>query len=505
MILKFANRFVGFGVLLACMQVTYAQGKKQPNVLMVYVDDLGYGDLGLYGAKDIETPHLDELGRSGIKFTNAHAAAATCTPSRYALMTGNNPYRAKGTGILPGDAALIIPQDKITLPKVFQKKGYSTAIVGKWHLGLGNQVDKNWNGKIAPGPLEVGYGYSFIFPATADRVPTVFLENHHVIAADVNDPIYVNYKQKIGSEPTGKENPELLKMHASPNQGHDNTIVNGIGRIGWMTGGKAAKWTDEELTLTFFEKAKEFIRSNASKPFFLSYNATEPHVPRMPATVFKGKSKLGLRGDAILQLDYTVGELVRELKNNGIYENTIIIFTSDNGPVLDDGYVDEAVSKTGNHDAFGGLRGGKYSAFEAGTRVPFLISWPAGIKKGQVSDALVGQVDLLASFASYLGVSYSQDEAVDSQNHWKSLLGEDTKGREYLVKSAGTFSIIKGDYKYIRPNGGAKINKSVNIELGNDEIPQLYNLKIDKGEKNNIAPTNKNKVDELDKLLQTQL
>jgi len=487
------------------MQMSYAQEGKQPNVLMIYVDDLGYGDLGIYGAKDVETPNLDELGRAGIKFTNAHAAAATCTPSRYALMTGNNPYRAKGTGILPGDAALIIPQDKITLPKVFQKKGYATAIVGKWHLGLGDQVDKNWNGKIAPGPLEVGYGYSFIFPATADRVPTVFLENHHVLAADPNDPIQVNYKQKIGNEPTGKENPELLKIKASPGQGHDNTIVNGIGRIGWMTGGKEARWADEELTLTFFEKAKAFIRNNAGKPFFLSYNATEPHVPRMPATLFKGKSKLGLRGDAILQLDYTVGELVRELKNSGVYENTIIIFTSDNGPVLDDGYADEAIAKSGDHDAFGGLRGGKYSAFEAGTRVPFLVSWPAHIQKDQESDALVGQVDLLASFASYLGVPYAKDEALDSQNHWKSLLGEDKKGREYLVKSAGTFSIIKGDYKYIRPSGGAKINKAVNIELGNDERPQLYNLKSDRAEQNNIAPTHKKTVDELEKLLQTQL
>ncbi|WP_293912938.1 MULTISPECIES: arylsulfatase [unclassified Sphingobacterium] len=497
--------YISLAVFLFAGQQVQAQDKQKPNVLMIYVDDLGYGDLSVYGGQDIETPHLDNLAKSGIRFTNAHAAASTCTPSRYALMTGNNPYRAKGTGILPGDAALIIPQDKITLPKVFHQQGYITGIVGKWHLGLGEQVEKDWNGKIAPGPLEVGYDYSFIFPATADRVPTVFLENHYVLAADAKDPIQVNYRQKIGNEPTGRENPELLKLHASPGQGHDNTIVNGIGRIGWMTGGKDARWADEELTLTFFEKAKEFIKTNQKKPFFLCYNATEPHVPRMPATLFKGKSKLGLRGDAILQLDYTVGQLVQELKSNGVYENTIIIFTSDNGPVLDDGYADQAVEKSANHDAFGGWRGGKYSAFEAGSRVPFLVSWPAVIKGEQQSDALIGQVDLLASFAGQFGISYPKDQAVDSQNQWKALTGNDKKGRAYLVKSSGTFSIIQGDYKYIKPRKGAKIDKAVNIELGNDEQPQLYNLRTDKAEKDNIANRNINKVKELEQLLQSQL
>jgi len=460
--------------------------QQKPNVVMIYVDDLGYGDLSCYGGDKLHTPHIDELAKTGIRFTNAHAAAATCTPSRFALMTGQYPYRKSGTGVLPGDAALIIDTQQMTLPLLFQQSGYATAIVGKWHLGLGNKVEKDWNKAISPGPLEVGYGYSFIFPATADRVPTVFLEGHQVLGLDPNDPISVSYQQKIGQEPTGLENPELLKMKASPKHGHNNTIVNGIGRIGWMSGGKQSKWVDEEVTMSFITKAIEYIDTHKDKPFFLSYHATEPHVPRMPATIFKGKSGLGFRGDAILQLDHTVGELVQALKDAGIYENTMIIFSSDNGPVLDDGYQDQAVEKLNGHDPFGGFRGGKYSAFEAGTRVPFLISWPKGIPSNKVSGALVGQIDLLASFASFLHKSIDM-AAIDSEDIMPSLLGQDTVGRAYIIKTAGAYSVIKGDYKFIQKNKKPSFNALVQIELGNSNVDQLYDLAKDPGEKNNIA------------------
>ena len=164
------------------------------------------------------------------------------------------------------------------------------------------RLQKNWNGDIKPGPNETGFHYSFIFPATADRVPTVFVENGRVVGLDSNDTLRVDYTKKIGDEPTGKEQPELLKMKAALNHGHDNTIVNGIGRIGFMTGGKKARWTDEEMPLTFLEKAKAFIEQNQQRPFFLYYALTEPHVPRMPSTIFKGKSGLGFRGDAILKV-----------------------------------------------------------------------------------------------------------------------------------------------------------------------------------------------------------
>ncbi|MBU3744370.1 MAG: arylsulfatase, partial [Sediminibacterium sp.] len=278
----------------------HAHAQQTPNVIILYADDLGYGDLSCYGATKISTPHMDALAKKGIRFTNGHSTSATCTPSRYALLTGEYPWRKKGTQILPGDAALIIPPGTQTLAMLFKQSGYATGIVGKWHLGLGNSVEKNWNGMIAPGPNDVGFDYSFIFPATADRVPTVFIENHQVVAADTSDPIQVNYTKPIGNDPTVLSHPQLLKMKSV--DGHAGTIVNGIGRIGYMSGGINARWTDEEMPLTFLAKAKSFIDANKKNPFFLLYTFTEPHVPRMPSTMFKGKSGLGPRGDAILQL-----------------------------------------------------------------------------------------------------------------------------------------------------------------------------------------------------------
>ena len=197
-------------ILLFLLLAVSGFSQKRPNVVLIYVDDLGYGDLSCYGATKISTPNIDKLAKQGIRFTNAHATSATCTPSRYALMTGIYPWRKEGTGILPGDAALIIPTDKTTLPSLFQKAGYQTGIVGKWHLGLGDQLEKDWNGELKPGPNEVGFDYSFIFPATADRVPSVFVENHRVIALDSSDPIQVDYNKKVGTDPTGKENPDII-------------------------------------------------------------------------------------------------------------------------------------------------------------------------------------------------------------------------------------------------------------------------------------------------------
>lgn len=490
-ILFFLLSIAGWGIISAQPQ--------SPNVIFIYADDLGYGDLSCYGATEIETPHIDQLAKQGLRFTNGHATSSTCTPSRYALMTGQYPWRREGTAILPGDAALIVPTDKTTLPLVFKRAGYETGIVGKWHLGLGVQVDKNWNDKVYPGPNQTGFDYSFIFPATADRVPTVFLENQSVIALDKTDPIEVNYAHKIGNDPTGKEHPELLKMHSS--HGHDQTIVNGIGRIGYMSGGHTARWTDEELSLTFLAKAKEFIQQKHKEPFFLYFSLTEPHVPRMPATLFKGKSKLGFRGDAILQLDWTVGEIMKQVQALGLEKSTIIVFSSDNGPVLDDGYQDGAVTRQNGHNPFGPFRGGKYSIFEAGTRIPWIISWPGKIKPG-TSAALISHIDLIRSFAHLLKQPVPAGEAPDSENHWDALTGKSQKGRTVLIEHGRVLAIIQNNWKYIEPGQGPKLIREVNIETGVEEQPQLYDLEKDPGEKNNLASRHPDKVKELAALLQ---
>ncbi|MES2776530.1 MAG: arylsulfatase [Bacteroidota bacterium] len=493
---------IAAAIIFCALMAHTALAQQKPNVVFIYADDLGYGDLGCYGATKIKTPNLDMLAKSGIRFTNAHTTSATCTPSRYALMTGRYPWRQTGTGVLPGDARLIIPTNKTSLPKVFQQVGYKTGIVGKWHLGLGNDVEKNWNGEVKPGPNEVGFNYSFIFPATADRVPTVFLEDHRVVGLDSSDPVMVNYSKKVGDEPTGKENPELLKLKSSPNHGHNNTIVNGIGRIGFMSGGKLARWTDEEMPLTFLAKAKQFIEENKKAPFFLYYALTEPHVPRMPSTMFKGRSGLGLRGDAILQLDWTVGEIMTQLKSADLEKNTIIIFSSDNGPVLDDGYMDGAVTELNGHTPRGPLRGGKYSAFEAGTRVPFILSWPGKVKP-YVSDAMICQIDLVASFSRFLHQDIPAGDAVDSENMMDALLGKTKQGRSILVEQGGALSVIKDGWKFISPSKDIAYYELTGIETGNAPTAQLYNLGDDIGEKNNLAEKYPEKIKEMAALLES--
>lgn len=460
----------------------------RPNVVMFYTDDLGYGDLSCYGATRVKTPNIDKLADNGLKFTNAHCATATCTPSRFAILTGQYPWRKSGTAILPGNASLIIPTNRATLGTVFQNAGYKTAIVGKWHLGLGPESGPDWNGEIKPGPNEVGFDYSFIFPATADRVPTVYVRNHRVVALDPKDPIEVNYKEKIGNEPTGKENPDQLKMTA--NRGHDNTIVNGIGRIGWMTGGQRARWADETLGSDFSDEANDFIARNSEEPFFLFYAMHNIHVPRVPDVRFKGQSPMGYRGDAILEMDYLVGKVMDKLDAEDLTTNTIVMFSSDNGAVLNDGY-DDDYDLLGDHKPSGPFSGGKYSIFEGGTRVPFIVHWPAGIKPGE-TNALVGQLDLVRSFAAFTGQTLDEKDAPDSQNIIDALLGKSEKGRESLVEMHRTFALVRGDWKYIEPR-----KKNGNKRSGVRKYVQLYNLKDDPAEQNNLAKEKPELVKEL--------
>ena len=477
-----------------------AQVPERPNIIIIYADDLGYGDVSSYGAHRINTPNIDRAANQGLRFTNAHCTSATSTPSRYSLLTGEYAWRKKGTGVLPGDASAIIQPGRTTLASVLKNAGYATGVVGKWHLGLGPQGGPDWNGEITSGPMDIGFDYNFIIPATGDRVPCVFIENRKVVGLDPNDPITVNYKEKVGNEPTGRGHPELLKMH--PSQGHDMTIVNGISRIGYMSGGKTALWVDENIADVITGKAVKFIEKNKDKPFFLYFATHDIHVPRVPNQRFVGKSGMGPRGDAILEFDWSVGEIIKTIDNLNLTSKTLIIVTSDNGPVVDDGYKDHAVELLGDHKPAGPLRGGKYSAYDGGTRVAFIVRWLGKIEPG-TSDALFSQIDFLSTFAALSGQSLSEGEAQDSHNYLNILLGKSEKGREWLVEHAtnGRLSIIKGDWKLIEPGPGPKIDTATNTELGNDPLPQLYNLRNDIGEKNNVAPQNPGIVKELTDLL----
>lgn len=459
----------------------------KPNVVFIYADDIGYGDISCNGSKTIKTPNIDELASQGVRFTNMHSAAATCTPSRYALLTGEYAWRRPGTGIATGDAGSIIRPERYTLADVFKNAGYQTGVVGKWHLGLGDKTGtQNWNGHITPGPSDIGFDYSFILAATGDRVPCVYVENEHVINLDPNDPISVSYEKNFEGEPTGKLNPELLKMH--PSHGHDMSIVNGISRIGFMKGGKSALWKDEEIADVITGKALEFIEKSKDKPFFLYFATQDAHVPRVPHPRFVGASGMGPRGDAIIEFDWSVGEVMKTLKRLGLEKNTIIILSSDNGPVVDDGYKDQAVELLGNHKPAGDFRGGKYSSFEGGTRVPGILRWTGKVNPG-VSDKLLCQVDMIASFAEMLQVKLPVGAAPDSENHLDAWLNKGGKGREYLVLQnvQNNLSIENGNWKFIAPGKGPAYSPLTNTEYGNLDQDQLFDLSADIGEKVNIA------------------
>jgi arylsulfatase A-like enzyme len=464
----------------------------KPNIVIIYADDLGFGDVSSYGATELITPNIDRIANEGIRFTNGYATSPTCTPSRYSLLSGTYPFRQQRARVLPGNAPLLFDITKQTLPSMLSEAGYTTAVVGKWHLGLGDE-SMNWNEEISPGPLEIGFDYSYIMASTNDRVPSVYVENHRIVGLDQNDPIEVSYEKNFPGEPTGKANPEMLKLH--PSHGHDMSIHNGISRIGFMRGGKSSLFIDENMSDDFLRESTKFIRKNKDKPFFLFYSLHQPHVPRVPHARFAGKSGLGPRGDVIVEADWAVGQFLDELDNLGLSENTIVIFSSDNGPVLDDGYKDNAVEMIGSHTPTGGLRGGKYSLFDAGTHVPFMVRWKGTIKPA-VSDALVSQMDFTASFAKLTG---QENKTPDSENILDALLGKSNVGRESLILGQGNLTTYrKGNWVLIPPHKGPIIvNKFVRNETGRSPDYQLYNLKEDRGQLINLADKLPDKIKEM--------
>jgi arylsulfatase A-like enzyme len=481
-------------VLSASAMALSACGDKKesrPNIIIILADDLGYGDVSAQGSTTIHTPNFDRLANEGVRFTNGYATSATSTPSRYGLFTGMYPWKNERAKILQGDAPLIISEDQYTLPKMMQEAGYITAAIGKWHLGMGDG-NPDWNKTVKPGANEIGFDYSNLIAATNDRTPTVYVENGNVVGLDPADPLFVSYKQNFEGEPTAITHPELLKMHWS--HGHNQSIHNGIPRIGYQKGGKSAMWVDEDMADYFTDLTKDFITENNQKPFFLYLGLHQPHVPRAPHSRFVGTSGMGPRGDAIIEADWMVGEIINHLEKLGLLENTLVFFSSDNGPVLNDGYKDQAVELLGDHTPAGPLRGGKYSLYEAGTRVPFFVYWKGKIKPA-VSDALVCQLDIMASVARLINKPLSGE--FDSQNLLPAFLGKSKKGREELIIEAnGKLAYRAGDWAFIPPYKGNVRNQTGN-ELGN--LPQggLFDLKADLGQEINVAKDNSEKYQEM--------
>lgn len=480
-------------VLLATLAPLLAAEK--PNVIVIMADDLGYGDISANGATALKTPNIDRLAAEGLRFTSGYCTASTCTPTRYSFLTGNYAFRRKGTGVAPPNGHLVVPPDTFTIADIAKAAGYKTAVIGKWHLGLGAEgKGPDWNGVIAPGPRELGFDYNFLLPTTNDRVPQVYVENDRVLNLDPKDPLWVGDKKPDGDHPTGQSHRATLKMDWS--HGHNATIHNGISRIGFYTGGKTARFRDEDLGDKWIEKANTWIEAHRAQPFFLFFASHDLHVPRMPHERFHGATKLGFRGDSIAEFDWSVGELMKTLDRLGLAEKTLIVLCSDNGPVMDDGYKDGALEQRGDHRAGGPYRGGKYSVYEGGTRTPFITRWKGRIQPG-VSAEVVSTIDLAASLAALTGTALPADACGDSIDVSGALLGKPgAKGRDHYVQQdnggTGNFGFRVGNWKLVRYETKFANNEIVEQPLQRTPAPQfqLFDLAKDPGEKTDVFAKN---------------
>lgn len=476
-----------------------AAERRTPNVVIILADDVGYGDLSCYGATQVKTPNLDCLAAGGMRFVDGHSPSAMCTPTRYALLTGQYAWRHKAaTSILSGTAPLCILADRLTLPKLLKEAGYATGVVGKWHLGLGARGPTDYNAHIAPGPKEVGFDTSFIIPATGDRVPCVYVENGRVVGHDPRDPLQVSFREKVGSEPTGKENPDQLKVKLTPGRGHDGTIVNGISRIGWMAGGTVARWKDEDMADVLTAKATGFIAAHKAEPFFLYFATHDIHAPRVPHPRFRGTSPHGTRGDAIHQLDWCVGAVMAALDRHGLTDNTLVFFSSDNGGVLIDGYADGAAEDKSGHRPNGPLRGKKGEVWEGGHRVPFIARWPGKVPAGKVSHEMVCLVDLMATASALTGRPLPPAAAPDSFDQSPALFAERPArpARDELVMHSG------GAWLAVRKGNLVLVPSRVEAKGGAAGKSQLFDLTDDLGQLTNLAGAKPDAVKEMTDLLE---
>ena len=477
-----------------------AQGRP-PNLVVVMGDDVGYSDLEAYGGTLARTPSLNQMAAEGIVFTDAYAPASTCSPTRYSFVTGEYAWRStSGSGIIGPTAPLAIrPATRPTLARVMQQLGYRTAIIGKWHLGLGDPPATDFNARpIKPGPLDLGFDVFFGIPSTNDRVPSVYIDDDHVFLLDPSDPIYIGEQARIRGEPQASHAAAGMLKYPADSQ-HSGTVVNGISRIGLMAGGQAARWRDEDVPDELLRRAGAFMQDAVQRqqPFFLFYSSLDIHVPRYPKQQFRNQRPgCGHRCGTMEQLDWQLGELIKQVDALGQGNNTLVIFSSDNGPILNDGYIDQAAVNYANHRTAGPFSGGKYDIQEGGTRVPLITRWTGTIAGGQRSSALVSLIDILASGAALAGVQRPADAGPDSFNVLEALMGlSQVSTRDHIVTNTNAgrmLGIRQGDWK---------LTASVNQSNGQLQSPKLYNLVNDVPERMDLAGVNANKLNELLALL----
>lgn len=401
-----------------------ANYRSVPNIVLILADDLGYGDVGCYGATWIKTPRLDQLAGAGVRFTDAHSVAAVCNPSRYTLLSGTYLWHAQRKN----DYSLYFHDGQVTLPSLLKSAGYRTAALGKWHNGFGRHGDPDWNGELKPGPLEIGFDYFFGTPRTHNEPPLVFVENHRVIGLDPADPISID-KTK--------------------------------GPHGEMSGGAQARAArpDERIDFILAEKAAAFFAQQTNDMRFFLYLAfAAPHVPINPAAEFRGRSQVGLYGDYIQQLDHCTGVVLDALDRHGFAENTLVIFTSDNGAV----YTRDALEA--GHRSNGALLGQKTDAWEGGHRVPLIARWPGHIPAGSQRQTLFTQVDLMATLAEAVGVPLPADASPDGVSDWAAFTDPahaPARRTETLFLGTGGFALRQGDWVFLPKPGSCGMTVQV--------------------------------------------
>ena len=465
----------------------HAFAAKPPNVVVIFADDLGYGDVGCYGATHVETPHIDRLAAEGRRFTDGHSASAVCTPSRYNLITGEYAFRGDHWSPVFLKVGLIVDPQQTTVADVMKRAGYATACIGKWHLGFGEETP-NWNGELKPGPLELGFDYYFGVPVVNSHPPFVYVENHRVVGLVPDDPFVYGKRANTPIYPEKRKLDDIGGADAAH-----------------------ALYKDDEVGTKLTERSIEWIQAHKNKPFFLYLATTNIHHPFTPAPRFQGTSKAGRYGDYIHELDWMVGEIMNALEAEGVADNTLVIFTSDNGGMFNVGGQD---SWKAGHRMNGELLGFKFGAWEGGHRVPFIARWPNNIPAGTVSDQLVSNVDLLATMAALTEQPLKENEGPDSFNILPALTGNPKKQiRDHLVISPlrkTHLTLRKGKWVYIGAQGSGGfsgkletdyerggpgttlLTKHVNSDIENGKIKtdappaQLYNLEADLSQTTNL-------------------
>jgi arylsulfatase A len=460
-------------VLMACQSDanTTNNDNSKPNVIYILCDDMGFGDVTSFNPKGkIKTPHLDKLSKNGMRFTDAHSGSAVCTPTRYGIVTGRYSWRSRlKMGVLWGESDHLINPDRQTVADLFKSKGYHTAMIGKWHLGwdFGRNEKKqvDFTKPVKNGPDVLGFDYYYGHCGSLDMPPYVYVENG-----------------KITSLP-------------------DGTTVNG-GKGFWRKGLTGKDFKHIDVTPNFVNRACKYIDERAAKKesFFLYLPLPSPHTPILPIDEFKGKSGTNEYGDFVQQIDWHIGQIMATLKKHGLTDNTLVIFTTDNGtsPRADFPFMNKL-----GHQPCGIYRGHKADIYEGGHRVPFIAHWPNKIPKGKVSDATLCHTDLMATCADILDIDLADNAAEDSFSFIPVIEGKKGLRPSVIHHSVnGTFAIKKGAWKLIF-HGGSAGWSFPRHEKDLKGLPpiQLYNLYKDPGEKNNLQAKEPGKVKELTDLI----